>query len=128
MIRRPPRSTLFPYTTLFRSIHRPVLRRLQGRRIPAGISHLSLRRSWMGHAQTRKIERPLDRRVVLLVGCARAGASVEVVEVTRRRISRARLVDSRGRRCLLRCEDMFLPSDWLSEITVFSFRFRRKMI
>src|SRR2546426_3400848 len=23
MIRRPPRSTLFPYTTLFRSIHRP---------------------------------------------------------------------------------------------------------
>src|SRR5208337_5224279 len=28
MIRRPPRSTLFPYTTLFRSCrHRPVLRR-----------------------------------------------------------------------------------------------------
>src|SRR2546427_12255364 len=24
MIRRPPRSTLFPYTTLFRSMHRPV--------------------------------------------------------------------------------------------------------
>src|SRR2546422_6402727 len=24
MIRRPPRSTLFPYTTLFRSLHRPV--------------------------------------------------------------------------------------------------------
>src|SRR5256886_12382700 len=23
MIRRPPRSTLFPYTTLFRSLHRP---------------------------------------------------------------------------------------------------------
>src|SRR5258708_29103908 len=30
MIRRPPRSTLFPYTTLFRSRHRgpPVLRRV----------------------------------------------------------------------------------------------------
>src|ERR1043166_8405444 len=27
MIRRPPRSTLFPYTTLFRSSSRPVLRR-----------------------------------------------------------------------------------------------------
>src|SRR3712207_7523853 len=27
MIRRPPRSTLFPYTTLFRSPLRPVLRR-----------------------------------------------------------------------------------------------------
>src|SRR5258708_24460557 len=26
MIRRPPRSTLFPYTTLFRSPHRPTLR------------------------------------------------------------------------------------------------------
>src|SRR3712207_9293658 len=25
MIRRPPRSTLFPYTTLFRSRHQPVL-------------------------------------------------------------------------------------------------------
>src|SRR3712207_6855284 len=25
MIRRPPRSTLFPYTTLFRSIHRNVV-------------------------------------------------------------------------------------------------------
>src|SRR3712207_6952740 len=28
MIRRPPRSTLFPYTTLFRSGHRPELRLL----------------------------------------------------------------------------------------------------
>src|SRR5437667_6558497 len=27
MIRRPPRSTLFPYTTLFRSQERPALRR-----------------------------------------------------------------------------------------------------
>src|SRR2546426_9283994 len=27
MIRRPPRSTLFPYTTLFRSLHRRVLLR-----------------------------------------------------------------------------------------------------
>src|SRR5438876_8473645 len=26
MIRRPPRSTLFPYTTLFRSLHRHALR------------------------------------------------------------------------------------------------------
>src|SRR3989442_5434738 len=28
MIRRPPRSTLFPYTTLFRSLH-PLLRRFR---------------------------------------------------------------------------------------------------
>src|SRR5262245_66402044 len=34
MIRRPPRSTLFPYTTLFRSVS---ARRLARRRDPAGI-------------------------------------------------------------------------------------------
>src|SRR6266540_268353 len=31
MIRRPPRSTLFPYTTLFRSLRKPRLRRQGGR-------------------------------------------------------------------------------------------------
>src|SRR3712207_9558843 len=36
MIRRPPRSTLFPYTTLFRSCPR-VLARPRGRRPPAGL-------------------------------------------------------------------------------------------
>src|SRR2546422_5653715 len=40
MIRRPPRSTLFPYTTLFRSEYRAVQRRRQGREMilahPAG--------------------------------------------------------------------------------------------
>src|SRR2546422_2236874 len=30
MIRRPPRSTLFPYTTLFRSLHRAVRAHLEG--------------------------------------------------------------------------------------------------
>src|SRR2546430_5089586 len=33
MIRRPPRSTLFPYTTLFRSISRPVCERRDLRRL-----------------------------------------------------------------------------------------------
>src|SRR2546422_8304340 len=36
MIRRPPRSTLFPYTTLFRSI-----RRIEGARV--GVRHASAR-------------------------------------------------------------------------------------
>src|SRR2546425_12461182 len=31
MIRRPPRSTLFPYTTLFRSVATGVVRRVRGR-------------------------------------------------------------------------------------------------
>src|SRR5207244_13290018 len=34
MIRRPPRSTLFPYTTLFRSEHCP-----DGRRRPGHVAH-----------------------------------------------------------------------------------------
>src|SRR2546425_6932827 len=36
MIRRPPRSTLFPYTTLFRSQVRLRARRREGRRHPHG--------------------------------------------------------------------------------------------
>src|SRR3712207_8916301 len=37
MIRRPPRSTLFPYTTLFRSLAPPPLRLLRpGRHRPVG--------------------------------------------------------------------------------------------
>src|SRR5258708_18886029 len=36
MIRRPPRSTLFPYTTLFRS-HRRLHRRLRGVRLFDGL-------------------------------------------------------------------------------------------
>src|SRR5258708_24977456 len=42
MIRRPPRSTLFPYTTLFRSLHPPHRRReLIGEQAPgpAGVLH-----------------------------------------------------------------------------------------
>src|SRR2546425_1553707 len=42
MIRRPPRSTLFPYTTLFRSHLLPAVRPVEadrGSRIPAGVRH-----------------------------------------------------------------------------------------
>src|SRR5688572_32591269 len=49
MIRRPPRSTLFPYTTLFRSVRRESARqRSNSRRLlrdAAGASRKSLRRS-----------------------------------------------------------------------------------
>src|SRR2546430_5967458 len=71
MIRRPPRSTLFPYTTLFRSVQtararaeRPALRpeaesRREGDSAAAPsssreISHLSLR--------ARRVHRPINRR------------------------------------------------------------------
>src|SRR3712207_8538458 len=44
MIRRPPRSTLFPYTTLFRSARRLLRRR--GRTAAGAISSRSTRRAW----------------------------------------------------------------------------------
>src|SRR3712207_8202674 len=43
MIRRPPRSTLFPYTTLFRSAH--ALRALRPRAAPAEPEALGARRA-----------------------------------------------------------------------------------
>src|SRR5256885_4558736 len=50
MIRRPPRSTLFPYTTLFRS---PVVRHGDGRQ---------RRRGERGRAELRRLQRGADRR------------------------------------------------------------------
>src|SRR5689334_24039655 len=44
MIRRPPRSTLFPYTTLFRSASRDVLMSLPGLTEPMVDAFLQIRR------------------------------------------------------------------------------------
>src|SRR3712207_8610911 len=46
MIRRPPRSTLFPYTTLFRSVHLVVHLRMTGTLLldpPAGTKYARVR-------------------------------------------------------------------------------------
>src|SRR5437870_6416815 len=43
MLRRPPRSTLFPYTTLFRSLPRPTLAHLPRGQVP---EHIARRRGW----------------------------------------------------------------------------------
>src|SRR2546427_8698394 len=48
MIRRPPRSTLFPYTTLFRSIRRPQAR---DRRPPQVRDRRALRREQVGEGE-----------------------------------------------------------------------------
>src|SRR5262245_65388706 len=42
VIRRPPTSTLFPYTTLFRSARRKVGKRLRGERFLFGILHFDV--------------------------------------------------------------------------------------
>src|SRR3712207_8794183 len=51
MIRRPPRSTLFPYTTLFRSSDKGWCLRAPGSHSVSGLAH-----------QTKLDLRPLDRR------------------------------------------------------------------
>src|SRR6202789_132284 len=45
MIRRPPRSTLFPYTTLFRSANDQQIDRHRARRRRLGVRHCRHRRS-----------------------------------------------------------------------------------
>src|SRR3712207_9523829 len=50
MIRRPPRSTLFPYTTLFRSAHRDADRDAAQRRRRALPADVHERRGKPGHA------------------------------------------------------------------------------
>src|SRR5258705_2215290 len=78
MIRRPPRSTLFPYTTLFRSVHRlpdaPLLagtalvaehqlHAVELRDRPADVSQV-VAFAWARHAQERTLE-PVGVRVLV---------------------------------------------------------------
>src|SRR5687768_17955914 len=64
MIRRPPRSTLFPYTTLFRSTDAAVRR--QGRRTAASGSRRHAPQSKRGRRR-----RPVCSRLVGIDGSAR---------------------------------------------------------
>src|SRR3712207_7041385 len=65
MIRRPPRSTLFPYTTLFRSTDRRVLeaqeRRLIGRQRELASIDSALQRHAAGAAVTLWVDRKSTR-------------------------------------------------------------------
>src|SRR5256886_10439446 len=53
MIRRPPRSTLFPYTTLFRS--RGVRRRRRARRTAPGLSGVQRDERWAARAVAERV-------------------------------------------------------------------------
>src|SRR5256885_10378558 len=59
MIRRPPRSTLFPYTTLFRSAGRPQEGRLFG---PHAGRQYRTRRQGLGCAERRRRAQCPDRK------------------------------------------------------------------
>src|SRR2546430_4206225 len=60
MIRRPPRSTLFPYTTLFRSLLRLGTRYSRGLRQESGLS--PYRAEVMGQGRTPSVEcRSIER-------------------------------------------------------------------
>src|SRR2546426_5772521 len=54
MIRRPPRSTLFPYTTLFRSTSKPLAHGKSGRRSTWGRSKTLTRRPTCASARSEE--------------------------------------------------------------------------
>src|SRR2546425_2261711 len=82
MIRRPPRSTLFPYTTLFRSAARPRVREVPG----------PLARVEAARPDGQLVERDVDRRGEVGVGGLRQDAHAAVVVLVRAR-RRPRVVD-----------------------------------
>src|SRR5262245_64226335 len=56
MIRRPPRSTLFPYTTLFRSSIHPCARSVTARAPPARLPALRLKRVERSEEHTSELQ------------------------------------------------------------------------
>src|SRR5256885_6271125 len=66
MIRRPPRSTLFPYTTLFRSLHGSLRRGESDGPAPrARRSHLRWYLEWGQHRRDRKSTRLNSSHLVI---------------------------------------------------------------
>src|SRR2546426_7055796 len=55
MIRRPPRSTLFPYTTLFRSLRRQRLDLMQIHNLLDWRTHLRTLREWKAAGRVRYV-------------------------------------------------------------------------
>src|SRR5258706_14632632 len=103
MIRRPPRSTLFPYTTLFRSGRLPGVVRGQGR-IPGGLGFRAFRAASRGRLVAGLARPRLDARAPG-AGARRArrrspgkeGAGRQAVLPGRDALLRAAVDDSRDR-------------------------------
>src|SRR5256885_11004817 len=62
MIRRPPRSTLFPYTTLFRSVSRAGVPALDGRAAPRQRRRRAAGRLWRWRSEehTSELQSPCN--------------------------------------------------------------------
>src|SRR5215216_5560117 len=93
MIRRPPRSTLFPYTTLFRAPRRSGGARLRGRKRTGGLrahTRVGLLRDWTGGTGRG----PRDWTRVARLSAGGVGSP--------RALCRARDADVGNRRCSLR--------------------------
>src|SRR5216683_1979148 len=90
MIRRPPRSTLFPYTTLFRSIGADLERQLRGRRAGDRGQHL------VPGDDVDPDHRPVLPRAVLREGFAAGAATDSVAEVQEDSLHRSRPAADRG--------------------------------
>src|SRR5260370_24056638 len=76
MIRRPPRSTLFPYTTLFRSQHLPLDRTAGRRRHPRGqIQSLHHRHPARSEEHTSELQSHLNLVCRLLLEKKKTAAS-----------------------------------------------------
>src|SRR2546428_4345777 len=73
MIRRPPRSTLFPYTTLFRSASELSVRRLPRRAPVLWFQDSTLRGSPFRDSPLRTLRESRSRQVVLPVHAANRG-------------------------------------------------------
>src|SRR3712207_7915960 len=65
MIRRPPRSTLFPYTTLFRSAEIGLLDRALDGAHRAGVERLNREQARLGSVHSRQL--PERRRLAVVV-------------------------------------------------------------
>src|SRR5256885_2953640 len=60
MIRRPPRSTLFPYTTLFRSFdHKPLLNERNGQDLPESV-RMGQRLTGRSEEHTSELQSPCN--------------------------------------------------------------------
>src|ERR671925_2405198 len=87
MIRRPPRSTLFPYTTLFRSVHAFDQGGLAAARGAADHDHLALRDLGGAVGQHLEAAVPLrdvfhrDHRITAIRSCSRLTMVESVYEM-----------------------------------------------